>query len=207
MKKLPPYQISGQPVAAQVFNDLLDYARGLRLRPGPGYRLKETAGGTVLVIQPGDPGGGVVGSAAVIEDFGGLVRLASGNQAIKGGAIYCGDTTFTIPEYDLGATPANGTVYAYVSLAATANIDDDGELLLPGVETSTSTSPVMQVAASYPSGVNPTPASPTGTVIVAIGQVVTADNVPTFYPASVGFRKIDHYAGTYYVMGAGVAVV
>jgi len=155
---------------------------------------------SVIVNGGGGSSGGSSGTSS--SNFCSIIDTTDEppDKAIKGGLIRCGDQNFNVNDYvlDLGT---DGTWLVQIELTdIEAATDDDGEIFLPGVITSTST-PAWDLKAwtdptDYDANTNPTsPASPTGTIILPVGKLIIADGVPSLRPTACGNFLIGQCAG------------
>lgn len=125
-------------------------------------------------------------------------------KGIAGGLITCGDKNFNAPDFDLDGL-ATGTHLVYIELPCEVNRDDDNEILLPQVKTSsktslTSTDWKTTTAASYPDTTNPDVSDGLGTAIIPIGKIVkSSTGTYTFSPVACGARYVNHCAGSIYI--------
>ena len=145
------------------------------------------------------------GKAAVCP-FGNLITLPAvapatvGVQAIRGGVILCGDKNFNVPDGEINVG-ADGPKVIYITIPCEANMDDDSELILSGIKTSSAASLTgadWTVADSYPDNTNPTVASAgIGTFIFPIGSItITSGAASNFVPTGCGTCNISQCAGT-----------
>lgn len=142
-------------------------------------------------VPPGGSGG--IG----ICPFGELVDLPDDGKAIRGGLVLCGDKNFEVPDNDLNLeAEVDGVVY--LELACESNMDDDGEIFLPGIHTSSETDPesFWTFGASYPDNTSPVLVTGLGTIRIPLGSLVIADGVATFTPTGCGNVTIGQCAGT-----------
>lgn len=123
----------------------------------------------------------------------------SARKAIIGGPIYAGDKNLNASPFVFDWT--NGTTFIYITLPVTVNTDDDGEILISGISTSSKTSITDSdwgQAASYPDNTSPTLPSGHGDIILPVGQLTinTATSAVNFVPTGCGGYSIQHCAGT-----------
>jgi hypothetical protein len=127
--------------------------------------------------------------------FGKIIKF-EGDSYILGGMIYCGDKNFTVPDEMLTLTSDSTKLY-YFDITCTANTDDDGEIFLPGMETSTWTVSWETTSGStYPDNTSPSIASGVGNIIIPIGKVTIKDGVASFQATGCGNVTVEHCAGT-----------
>jgi len=122
---------------------------------------------------------------------------------IEGGVLIAGDKNFHIEPRDFTLIAHSTVAYLlYLSVKVKVNQDDDKEILLPGVETCTSTSTNVWSSipwtsgTNYPDNVNPVKGTGLGTIIVPLGKLNVVDGVPNFENAGCGNITITHCGGT-----------
>lgn len=136
----------------------------------------------------------------VVCTFGQIVRIDGSAQGIRGGLITCGDKNFNVPDYEINVG-ADGEKVIYITIPCEANMDDDSELILPGIKTSSAASLTgadWTVGSSYPANTNPTVASSgIGTFIFPIGSItITSGVASNFVPTGCGTCTISQCSGT-----------
>lgn len=125
-----------------------------------------------------------------------------GNRFITGGLVFAGDQNFTVAPYQIPETA--GTKNLYLAVSVEVNQDDDSEILLPNVKTSTWTPAWSNTSGTYPSNTNPTVGDGDGTCIVPIGSITVTlveGSSPARYtyewsPTGCGNVTIKHCVGT-----------
>jgi hypothetical protein len=136
--------------------------------------------------------------------FGELVTIPQesgpAHKGIRGGVIYCGDKNLAADDLNINGF-ATGTRKLYIEIPVEVNMDDDSELLLPGVKTSSKSSIATgdwkTTTDNYPDNDNPTIPGGTGTIIIPIGIVTKSESGSfTFIPNSCGDVTVNHCAGT-----------
>lgn len=117
--------------------------------------------------------------------------------SIRGGLAYVGNKNFTVPPYDVNIT-SDRVVKIYLAITLTVNKDDDDQLLLPGVRTSTWTPIMLEIAntSPYPDSTSPTLPTGEGTMIVPLGVLTVLDESATFVPTDCCDIRVSHCAGT-----------
>jgi hypothetical protein len=193
------------PFQKGTFDDLKSYAASgsllnrifaaLRARTpiaGANVLLKDVDGGFEIHATGGGAGTGPCA-------FGDVLELPDDARAIVGGVVYCGDKNFNVPRYDL-ALGTDGDWLVYLELACESNRDDEGEIFLPGIKTSSETSPGsfwnITTDASYPANTNPPVSTGIGTIIIPLGSLTITDGVPTFVPTACGQVTVNQCGGT-----------
>ena len=150
-------------------------------------------------------GGGSTSSGTCF--FGEVITYPVGEETktgIRGGTIACGDKNFNVPNKELNLE-SDGVTLIYLEIAVTANTDDDGEILLPGIETSTETTPsgfwestswTAEPVTQYPDNVRPLVTTGVGKIIVPIGKLTIADGAATLDAVGCGNITVNHCGGT-----------
>lgn len=122
-----------------------------------------------------------------------------GEWFLRGGVVYCGDKNFVVPAQPVNAT-LDGEYLVSIKLAGIkANTDDDEEIILPGVKTSTGTpawhNKVYSEGTNYDSNTNFTGPTSSGSIVVPIGRMVIEDDVVVLAFASCGNITVTQCAG------------
>jgi len=141
--------------------------------------------------------GGSSGGTATDCIFGQIVPVPDTDPqeyAMRGGIIHCGVNNWNIADETIDTSSDLDTLI-WIAVSCTVNTDDDGELLLPGIDTGTEPT-VWSSGASYPANTPPTVAAPTATVILPIGRLIVADGVASLTASGCGNFTITHCAGT-----------
>ncbi len=123
---------------------------------------------------------------------------------LYGGIVYAGDKNYVVPDIDLtDFIDTNGEYIIYFQIPVTANTDDDGEVLLPGIETSdwdpSGELLIIDVATGLPDNTTPVLPSGDGVVIVPLGFLTVTDYTTeefTFNKLGCGNISVQHCAGT-----------
>jgi hypothetical protein len=148
--------------------------------------------------------GGAVDSTCY---FGEVITYLVGETTktgIRGGTIACGNKNFNVPNKELNLA-STGVTLIYLEISVTANNDDDGEILLPGIETSTETTPsgfwksdpwTAEPVTQYPNNNRPLVTTGVGKIIVPIGKLTIADGAATLEAVGCGNITINHCGGT-----------
>jgi len=140
-----------------------------------------------------------LGGGASACYFGEIITVPDSDpekKAIRGGVIYCGDKNFHVDAQELTLTSDIERMVQIKITGVTANTDDDGELILPGVETATGTPEwENKTGTAYDDNTNPTATTP-GTVIIPIGKLVIADGAATLDATGCGNIRVSQCAGT-----------
>ncbi|MGA0846246.1 MAG: hypothetical protein ACO3RV_06855 [Luteolibacter sp.] len=145
-------------------------------------------------------GGSAFGTPSTPCPFGRIIKIPDTDPVetgILGGTIHCGDQNWSIEPYSINlASDVDNLVW--FSVSATVNTDDDGVLLLPGVDTGTGppTWATGAYGSGYPSNTAPTVSSPSATVILPIGRLIVDSGRVNFFPEGCGNFTITHCAGT-----------
>ena len=153
------------------------------------------------------------GSTTATCPFGEIIPIPDSDPptyGIKGGMVYCGDKTFTVPPYEIDMTAA-GVWLAFMRIECESNRDDDEEIFLPGIKTSGDTVDTFWDKLAWTAGppptqyednVNPFITTGLGTIIIPAGKfsvvagVGDAPNTLTFEPVACGDITINQCGGT-----------
>jgi len=133
--------------------------------------------------------------------FGSITSSVSGSSAvyIQGGIVFAGDKNFNVSPFELDVdtdTSETGDLY-YFEIPCEANRDDDNELILGGIKTSTwDKSWVHESVEEYPDNTPPILPSGIGTIIIPLGKIIITEGIPTFSPTGCGNIRIDQCGGT-----------
>jgi hypothetical protein len=197
-------------VSPQAWNALVDYVGALERRiagatpqPSPDIAFKYTTAGFTAHLKRRGGGGG--GGSSALCPFGELITRVEGDDppvtitSIRGGVFYAGDQNFSVAAYDLTlGTPGDWLVQIQLT-GIEPNMDDDEEILLPGIATATGTPTWQLVDNSTPTNYGdtvPPTVTTDGTLIVPIGRLIIADGAATFDPTACGNITAAHCAGT-----------
>ena len=115
-----PRKKSGDPVAAEDWNRVLDMLEQALVMPGRGYRVRRSKQGTVLAIQPGESGGGAGGSSGRFTVTKGTGEGEGHFVKISEGLVY--EQNITAKE---GDPPVDKPVKVHVPIVGAGLIDDD----------------------------------------------------------------------------------
>lgn len=181
-----------------------DYLSQPTISGGPGMRIRRVGNQTIISTRRERGGAGGGGESSPCS-FGSIVSIDDATaytKGIRGGLIVCGDQNFNVNYQGLDTDPAtNGVWLVQITLSGIeCATDDDGEIFLPGVITSTSTPAWALVAwtapTDYTPNTNPTgPATPTGTVVIPVGKLTITDGVPSLESTGCGSVTIGQCAG------------
>ena len=199
--KLPGYPILGKDPkvwARDVVNFLRPFAN---IRGGPGVMVRHTANGVTIALTE-SPKKTIQSTTSQTEcTLGAIIDVddATFTKAISGGVVYCGDKNFNVAWKGIDLT-ATSTTLVYLTLSGIdPATDDDEEIFLPGVITSSSTpawgSTSYSGTESYPVNTNPTSPTGTGTIIIPIGILTIADGAASLDPVACGNVTVAHCAG------------
>lgn len=154
----------------------------------------------------------IIGKNAVSGcPFGKIVTYTEGEGAgaetktgILGGTIAAGDKNFNVANKELNLE-SDGVTLIYLEISVTANRDDDNEILLPGLETSTETDPssfwksvswTESPVTQYPNNTRPVVSSGVGKIIVPIGKLTIDGGTAKLDAVGCGAITLDHCGGT-----------
>lgn len=142
---------------------------------------------------------GTTAPPAQLCAFGSAYQDDEGDWYLLGGTVYCGDKNFYVAD-QLVNSSLDGEYLVSIKLGGIkANTDDDNELILPGVKTSTGTpawhNKAYSEGTNYDSNTNfPSPTG-SGEVVVPIGRMVIEDGSVTLALASCGNITVTQCAG------------
>lgn len=123
----------------------------------------------------------------------------SGDWYLQGGNVLCGDKNFFVADKLVNAS-TDGEYLVFIKLdSIKANTDDDEEIILPGIRTSTGTpqwdnTPYTE-GVNYPSNTNFTGPTSSGRIIVPLGRMRIEDEVVSFELSSCGDISVNQCAG------------
>ena len=147
-------------------------------------------------------GGG--SSVASTCPFGEIITIegdSTFDKGIRGGIVYCGDKNFNVPFKGIDLD-SDSDKLIFLKVACESNRDDDHEMILPGIKTSSETSPAgfwqdmaWSETASYPDNTNPGVASGIGTIRIPIGRLTVKDGSAKLDAAGCGHVKIEQCGG------------
>ena len=135
--RVPSYPVKGTSVESTI-REIIGYIRATTITSINGGKLRVYPNGTILDID-GSVGPG--GSPVTTCPFGEIITVDDGTytKAIRGGAMLCGDKNFNVPYRGIALTPDSWTLVQITLSGITCATDDDDEIFLPGVTTSSST--------------------------------------------------------------------
>lgn len=198
--KLPSMPRKGQPVEDTV-REIINFCRAIRITGCIGGNAKITPNGTTLEFKPGKTA--PTAGAATDCPFGRIITWQDGEDTItgiQGGIIHCGTENWNIDPQALNLA-VDGVWLVWLEIDCTVNLDDDSEILLPGVDTGTQPTGDWSKAAwtlgdNYPANTAPTIPTGNGTVILPVGKLTIADAAATLENAGCGHFIVTHCAGT-----------
>lgn len=121
-------------------------------------------------------------------------------QKIRGGLIVCGDKNFNVAGHPVNVDSTR-TVLVYIELPVSVNVDDDGQILLPGVKTSSGTPAYSETPSDqYPNSTNPSIPAGNGVIVIPLGKLTVKDKAAEFIPTSCGFVRVEHCAGSLFAI-------
>lgn len=115
-------------------------------------------------------------------------------QKIRGGVVFCGDKNFNMEGHPVNVANTR-TVFLYIELPVSVNKDDDNQLLLPGIKTSSGNPVFKENPTNYPNNTNPSLPSGDGTIIIPLGKLTVKDGSATFVQTGCGSIRADHCGG------------
>jgi len=122
---IEPPPILSQSPGGRWLEKFRQWAKGLRILPGRGYRVKETTGGVILEIeQKGGGGAGGTTAAAVITEIG---HDNFFKAQLWGGSDFDGDIVDVAKEFEFWQDPTSGMGMEtdWDGQTATYDYDDD----------------------------------------------------------------------------------
>lgn len=139
-------------------------------------------------------------SSAVCQ-FGKVISIDDGTftKAIRGGLMTCGDKNFAVPDKGFSVA-GDGEWLVQIKLSGiSANTDDDNEIILPGVKSSSST-PTWDLKAwttgtDYDANTNWTTVTGTASAVIPLGRLKITDSVPAFTALGCGGISVSQCAG------------
>lgn len=139
----------------------------------------------------------------------GSITVIDGDKAITGGSINCGPVNFAVDNYTIDATGTSDNLVFIRLDGITANLDDDGVLILPGIAacSGTPTWELITFGSGYPSNTNFTAPDDNAEVIIPIGRIIVTDGIARFFPETCGPVTIDQCAGVLSVSRGGETTV
>lgn len=157
-------------------------------------------------------GDGGSGGGSVTCYFGDLETWTEGEgdaavdkTGIRGGIVYCGDKNFSVPRKELVLT-SDGVWIIYLEIDCESNRDDDNEIILPKIKTSSETDPasfwqndawsIGPPETQYPDNTNPSVSDGIGTIIIPLGKLTIADGAASFVKVGCGNITVEQCGGT-----------
>ena len=181
---------------ADFCRDTIAWMRANQIGNVAGGKLKRTANGTTIEVSPVPKV--TRGTAATGCIFGQIVPVPDTDPqeyAIRGGVIYCGDKNFNVENYVINIAPDRERMVQIKITGIKPNMDDDEEVILPGIETAAGTPAWEEKSGTvYDDNTNPTIAA-TGTVIIPIGKLVIDDEVASLTNVGCGNVRVSQCAG------------
>ena len=196
--KLP--STSGK-TSLHVFKEVINFLRASRIVSVTGGRLQESPNGTRLIIDATSSGTTTGSSTRSTCNFGSIKTNDADppEKVIIGGLLVCGDKNFAVDDYVID-TATDGEWLVQIKLSGiTCASDDDNEIFLPGVTTSSGDPTwdlkVKEEGTDYDDNTNPTSPSGTGSIVVPIGILKITDEVPNLLNLGCGNITIGQCAG------------
>ena len=150
-----------------------------------------------LAKRKSEPSGGGGGGGSGPCPFGDVIPIPDTDPAengVSGGLVFCGDQNYDVAPYHIPAE-GFGKVRLWLELTDIELVtDDDVEVILSGVVTSTS-APTWQSATwaeetTYPTNTNPSTPTATGTIIIPIGVLTYQSGGGSFVAVACGPRWV-----------------
>jgi hypothetical protein len=196
--RLPSKKRPGNQILAADWNLLIDALQARTPRPSHGMEIVSSSGGFSYRLR--QVAGGGEGNPAEICPFGQITSWQEGattKTGILGGLIHCGNQNWNMDSHPINLS-ITGDWLVYLAVSCSVHLDDDREILLPGVDSGTKPT-IWSLSAGggdYPPNSNPTPPSGSGTVILPVGRLVVAHGKASLTPAGCGNFTVTHCAGT-----------
>jgi len=196
---LPPKKRPGNAILASDWNTLVDALAARTPRPSAGMEIVFTSGGFIYRVRPSASASSPPSPPCPFGELITWTEEESIRTGIRGGIVYVGDKNFNIDATALNLE-TDGTWLVYFEIECESNRDDDGEIILPGIKTTTAeTLPlqhlVWETGTNYPDNTPPVADIGIGTVIVPLGKLSITDGTPSFEPVSCGNILIGQCAG------------
>jgi hypothetical protein len=192
-------EIFSGPITQAKWRELGRYLTGGVIRGGPGLRVRNVGGNTIISrVKSKTPGSS---SSASGCSFGEIIDVDDGTytKAILGGAMLCGDQNFNIENHGIDLTSAGSWLVQITLTGIDPATDDDDEIFLSGVVTASGTPAWGTVtytgSEDYTANTNPATPAGTGTIVIPIGVLVVADGAATLTPVGCGTITVGHCAG------------
>lgn len=196
--KIPAMPQKGKPVSDTI-RDLINYVRATRVTGIQGGRLRNSPNGITIEVAKSQ-GSSQTASSSGICKFGTTTTTAdvTPEKQVVGGVIYCGDKNFNVSNYTIDEA-SDGTWLLQIKLDCESNRDDDGEIFLPGIKTSSDTpewnKKTWTDPTDYDDNTNPNVSDGLGTIVIPIGKITVTDNSAVFEPVACGNIVIGQCAG------------
>ena len=198
--KFPDYPRWGASPSETIIQ-MLNWMRANRIVGVSGGRIKEGPNGTTIEIKAPRQNGQSGVSGDSICNFGSIKTNDADppEKVIIGGLLVCGDKNFAVDDYVID-TATDGEWLVQIKLSGiTCASDDDNEIFLPGVTTSSGDPTwdlkVKEEGTDYDDNTNPTSPSGTGSIVVPLGILKITDEVPSLLNLGCGNITIGQCAG------------
>ena len=172
---------------------------------GPGLRVRKVGNTTILSARRrgmgGGGGGGTIGTCPFSEIITVTPEEGDPYKAIRGGYIFCGDQNWVMPSLQINPA-VHGVWLVWIEVPVVCNIDDDGEVILPGISTGTRPDDIWSKieyteGTNYPPNENPTLPTGEGKIMLPIGLLTIVEGSQTLgVGVGCGNFFIDQCAGT-----------
>lgn len=166
--------------------------------------LKRGYGMGALRLDAGKRGKEFGGGGKVECPFGEIIPIedeTAYTRGIRGGVVYAGDKNLDVPYQGLNLVE-DGVWLVQLKIPVEANRDDDGEILLPGIKTSSATDPstfwdnkVWTTGTSYDDNTQPEVADGLGEIVIPLGKLTIEDGAAKFEKVACGNVNIGQCAG------------
>ncbi len=194
-------------VSPQAWNALLDYVADLerrlkRFQPKNSPSIGFNVGPDGFTARVKRPTRGI--TKKTICPFGEIITVKDDpifTKAIRGGIAYAGDKNFNVPYRGIDLS-TNGEWLIWLRIEVEVNRDDDEEIILPGIATSSETSPssfwedgAWSEGTQYPDNENPAVADGLGEIVIPIGKLTVEGGIARLEAVACGNIRVDQCAG------------
>lgn len=212
LSRLPRKVRAHDPITAEEHNKLVDFLKDLcdeiksvTLCSSTDITANKSPGGTYATIKKNSSRSSSIPTETICL-LGQITTWTPEGQTepvtgIRGGVVTCADKNLTLDNKPVDLTTDSDSL-VYLSIDFTTNTDDDGEILLPGIESCETTAadawglPVAWApGAQYPPNRLPTVTAPTATIIIPIGKLTIKDSKATLENSGCGNVTIAHCGG------------
>ncbi len=175
-------------------DDLWTYLKRSKLVVGPGLKLREE-GNSGMLLELETSSGSSSSSSCSFGKIKTWSESGATKKGVTGGNILCGDKNYFVDDLEIpfnadGSGDGQWLVEILLS-GITANLDDDEELILGGIKTSTGTPSWNLIpytgSENYTSNTNFTTPASEATLAVPIGRVTVEGDLVTIESSGCGW--------------------